>query len=863
MLLLYLALAYMTGISLGRFAWENSLLGCATPPWLWLLPTGLLLLTPLLDRLHRLRSRHSMRWPASAGFILPPTGIALPLGAAMLLCICIGALRYAAQPNTPCWTSADLASYNLPADSAFDAEAPQVALTGYISDYPTIENTRQRLQVTVDTLFVDGAPQVVRGILLLTTGSLERYQYGQPVKLRGRLVTPPVFDTFSYRDYLARKGVHSLLYSPQVEVMNGSWQGSWLRRQLYALRARGEAVLNRSLPEPYAALANGILLGIDAGIPDELYDKFNLTGTSHVVVISGSNVAIIVAALMALFQRLLGRRPALYFTLVGIGCYALLVGGDAAVLRAALMGGLVVVAAALQRRSSALVSLAAACGAITLINPAMLWDVGFQLSSMATASLILFTPGITAFLARFWSGFRGGFLTGDPLPSRSDVGGTAVATTLVQGLLADGLVATLAANVLVLPLIVHYFGRLSLISLLTNLVIVPVQPLILLWGSVGVLIGAVGVPGLTQLTLWVAWLGLYWTVQAVELSARLPGASVEVASFGVTALVATYAAIFALRWREWVKDGLARAAVWARGDWRSQLLQPVSLGALGIVALLLWRVVLSLPDGRLHVRFLDIGQGDGILVQTPSGRQLLIDGGNDPQRLFGQLGKALPFWDRSLDMLVLTHPDGDHMNAQMEVPPRYNVGQALDTVISQANPDAEPWRAILARNDVSVHLQHTGGWVDLGDGVALWVLWPPPGGFDAESADNENSLVMKLVYGDFSVLLTGDAGLVSEDAWLGMNLPLATTVLKVGHHGSAGSTGVDFLAAVNPQVAVIQVGSENKYGHPTDEALARLDGRLLLRNDQHGSIHIASDGHLMWIETERQTPVLDWNAGWR
>ncbi len=147
-------------------------------------------------------------------------------------------------------------------------------------------------------------------------------------------------------------------------------------------------------------------------------------------------------------------------------------------------------------------------------------------------------------------------------------------------------------------------------------------------------------------------------------------------------------------------------------------------------------------------------------------------------------------------------------------------------------------------------VQQTGGWLDLGDGVALWVLWPTATGYRGDNADNENSLVTKLVYGDFSVLLTGDMGLPAEAALTAMGAPLTATVLKVGHHGSKGSSGPALLAAVDPAIAVIQVGAENTYGHPAQEVLDRLGSRTILRNDLHGRIHIYSDGQQMWVDTE-------------
>ena len=168
----------------------------------------------------------------------------------------------------------------------------------------------------------------------VTTSGLTRLVYGQHVAVSGRLVEPAVFDGFSYKDYLAIKGVSSVMYDARIQVLDAGQHGNPLLNALYALRARGEALIDRSLAEPYAALANGMLLGIEANIPDSLYDRFNATGTSHVIVISGSNVALISGVIVAVAARLLGKRRALWPALAAIAAYALLVGGEASVLRA-------------------------------------------------------------------------------------------------------------------------------------------------------------------------------------------------------------------------------------------------------------------------------------------------------------------------------------------------------------------------------------------------------------------------------------------------------------------------------------------------------------------------------------------------
>ncbi len=855
----------MLGLLFGRIGWEAGWLGCSFPDWLWWLPLVLLPAAPLLNRLPlRSRSSLAMRWPAWAGFEPPRSRLTPAFVLALILCSLTGALRYASHPLQPCWKPADLAYYNLAADLAFDKSAPEVTITGYVSSYPLMADTKQQMYVVVTRLIDHQGDHAVQGTLRLTTNIRQIYVYGQWVRLRGRLVTPPDFADFSYREYLARKDVHSLFYSTKLEPLNGSNGGHWWQRALYQVRARGEALINRSLPEPYAGLANGILLGIGAGIDAQLNDKFNLTGTSHVLVISGANVALIAAVLMGISQRSLGRRRALWPTLIGIVSFALLVGGDPSVLRAAWMGGLYVIATTINRRSTALVSLAVACWVMTLVNPLTLWDVGFQLSSGATASLILFTPGITAWFSKLGLGFQDEAVAGPvELTATSMVSRT---KNLLFGLIEDGFLVTIAANVLTLPLVVYYFSRLSVVSLLANFLILPVQPLIMLGGSAAVAVGVIGLPGLAQLLLWVPWLGLVWTVGIVQWTATLPGASLEVAGYGSGALVVTLLLIFVVHWRaalrNWGKRWLSVRLGKRLGDWQVHLIGPFTVGGLAVIAILIWALALSQPDGRLHVYFLDIGQGDGILIQTPSGRQVLIDGGASPQQLFSQLGAVMPFWQRQIDLAALTNPDKDHMDAQAQTPTRFRVTTGLSTIAGRANHDSDLWAKNILANGGEIQLHHRDGWFDLGDGVALWVLWPPvepirgAQGKQEQLVDNENSLIMKLVYGDFSVMLTGDAGLPSELAMLAAGEPVAATVLKVGHHGSRGSTSQPFVQAVNPLVAVIQCGLNNQYGHPTQDVLDRLAGRLILRNDLQGRIHIYSDGHQMWLTTEKSAPVL-------
>ncbi len=863
MILLYFAVAYLLGIAAGQLLWQQGWFGCGIGDGMWLSALALLPVFFWMDAKTVPTPAVPLRWPVSAGFAVPRASPSGWLVGGLLLAGLCGLLRLAAHPPIPCWTSSDLAYYNA-ADGGSANPAP-VTMDGFVAGFPLQKEGRQQLDVEVTAIRIHGVSQPVTGRVRLQTGSRHSFRYGEPVQVTGLLTEPPIFEGFDYRAYLARKQIHSLMRRPRVEPQFGPLRGHRLLQTVYGLRSRGEVLLNRLLPEPYAALANGMLLGIEAGIPDDLYDQFSATGASHVIVISGSNVALVTGVLMALGIRLFGRRFALWPTLAGLSLYALLVGGDAAVLRASLMGGLFALATVLRRQNTALVSLAVACWTMTLVNPLTLWDVGFQLSSVATAGLILFGPVLTDSLETMWGAVAASWFQRRRSPGlpHSDF----LMPSSIRDLFRDSLLMTIAASATTLPLIVYYFESLSLVSLITNLLIASAQPLIIIWGGIGLIVGLLGLTAVAQPLLWIAYAGLWWTVAMVRWSAALPGSNVEIVGYGGGLLFLTYAAIFGWHWRAslrrfltWLRRRIVAPPI-ARNDdssdgWQwERFLGKIPSGAfvvMAIVAALLWWLALSQPDGALHVHFLDVGQGDGIFIQTPSGRQVLIDGGRDTHQLIAELSAVMPFWDRKIDLAIVTHPDWDHIGGQVGLPERYGLEQAIISENTRAHEDTQPWLEALGIADVPVAGLQQGGWLDLGDGVALWALWPPPEadlrGFDDDDK-NERSLVLKLVYGDFSALLMGDTGLPSEVQLQRTGQPIGAQVLKVGHHGSASSTGPAFVEAVGASVAIIQVG-ENSYGHPDPDVLEILGGRLLLRNDRDGRIDMRSDGRLLWIETE-------------
>ena len=238
----------------------------------------------------------------------------------------------------------------------------------------------------------------------------------------------------------------------------------------------------------------------------------------------------------------------------------------------------------------------------------------------------------------------------------------------------------------------------------------------------------------------------------------------------------------------------------------------------------MWGQVVSGSDGRLHVYFFDVGQGDSALIVTPNGRQVLVDGGPEAGSAVTSLDRVLPAGDRSLDLVALTHLDSDHSRGLLTVLARYQVGAVLEGPINQAGELYSRWRATLDSEEIEVISVEADYRINLEPGVTLEVLNPPRdpiGGSRQE--ENNNGLVLRLVHGQLSFFFAADIEALAENYLVKQGGTLNSAVLKVGHHGSSSSTTALFLDRVRPSVAVISAGESNPYGHPSQEVLARLE----------------------------------------
>jgi len=799
MTLVYLAIAWLAGIAL---------MEAISLPWQVLPVLGL---------------------AAFLGLLLWRDNARVRLGALCALMLALGAGRLLLA--VPHFDESSLATYN---------DAGWVRLEGIVVGEPDERERYTNLRVRAERLRLpDGTELEVEGMALVKAARYPQRYYGDRVLVEGLLETPPVFEEFSYREYLARQDIHSLVRRAQVTLL-AEKQANPLLCRLFAFKRYAQSTIASILPEPQAALLTGILLGVDTGIPDELMDDFSATATTHIIAISGFNITIISGIFAGLAQQSFGKRRAVWIAIAGVAIYTVFVGASAAVVRAALMGILYLWSQYLGRATFAPVSLAAAAIGMTVWNPYTLWDVGFQLSFAATVGLVLYTEplerGFEQALARFTSTER--------------------AQRIVR-LVNEALIVTLAAQITVTPIILHYFGRLSLVTLITNFLILPAQAGVMIWGGIATLLGLIIQP-LGQVAGWVAWVFLTYTIEVVQLTARVSFASMPVQMEGWM-VWGYYVLLGSLTW--WLAQPRDEKPGFFLKTWflltqKAKVLAS-AVAILLVLAFFAWR---ALPDGRLHVVFLDVGQGDAIFIQTPSGRQVLVDGGPSETVLLSQLGRQMPFWDRTLDMMILTHPDSDHVTGLVPVLERYQVEAVIFREVEHSTDVYEYWLELLEAEGATVYQGEAGLQVALDEGLEMVVLHPGAELVSGrEGNTNNNSVVTRLTYGHVSVLLPGDIEAVVEQQLVADGAGLASTVLKAAHHGSCSSTTQEFLEAVDPAVVIISVGADNDFGHPCTGVLERLEAHPewsqrelpIYRTDEQGAVEVISDGARVWVETKR------------
>lgn len=790
MTLVYLSVAFVAGLVLGEWLHLQ----------LWALPLALAPLSLLLLR----------RVPRK-------TVVLISLS---IFTLVAGGLRY--QASIPTADERSVQFYN---------DGAKVTFTGVIVSPPDVRDRTTHLIVESRSISAGGNLGPVSGRVLIYAPRSPQHRAGETVKISGKLQTPSSPSDFDYRGYLANQGIYSTITYPDIVII-GNPQGFRPLDWVYSLRTALADRVAEVLPEPQAALAQGIILGIRSGIPQDVSDDFRRTGTTHVLVISGMQFSIVAGMLTAAGIWLFGKRRYLYvwLALAAIWLYALLTGMTPPVVRSAIMLSLFLGADILGRQRNALPALALAAAVMVALSPRLPWDASFQLSFLATLGLVLTAPPLQSFGRNV-------------VTTRLGEDGFAARTL---NWIVDSLAVTVGVTILIWPVIAHYFGVLSIVSPFATLLLLPALSPLLITGTLAALLGFI-LPPLGQAMGWVAWLFASYMLGVVKAGASLPASAVDIGQIHPAALWGYYTllglGLLAYRGRARVASLLRHAA-----DRLARVPLKLAAPAFLSVTVLAGLFTAATPDDRLHVSFLDVGQGDAVYIRTPSHQDFLVDGGPGAQAVVTELSRRMPFWDRTIDLIVLTHPHADHLSGLIEVLERYQVRQVLLPVTDSDTPLWQEWLDAVAHENAVVTVARTAQVIESGS-VRIEVLSALP----SEGPD-AGATVLRVSEGRVSFLLTADIPRQTEMTLVMHRAPLNSTVLKVGHHGSDTSTSAGFLAVVSPQAAVISVGAGNSYDHPHQEVMARLADTVgeasIYRTDVDGAVEFTTDGQRLWVRAD-------------
>jgi competence protein ComEC len=742
----------------------------------------------------------------------------------------------------------------------------KMIVEGIVSENPQESSDRTELIVSARRLIKDDSDFPVHGHILLSVAGDQEINYGDFIRFTTRLRAPRSFHNpggFDYEKYLKYRGVivRGFIKDSSGIVILRENQGNIFKTKLEQVRKKIKNFIEDNSFSPEREIIQAMILGNHGEIPKELMEKFNKTGTTHIIAISGFNIGII--AFLSFFTIRLLMRTSTYlllrfnivkvstiFGIIPVVIYTFIAGMGISVVRASIMALTFMIAIILGKDRDLYNTLALAALIILLFSPPSLYDVSFQLSFVAVWAILFITPKFTALF---------------PQGNTDELSTETVWAKKTFANIYIFVFVSLAATLGTLPFIVYYFNRVSTIVLLSNLIVVPIMGIIAIPVCMSIIVALPLSDALALVFLNIASYLVRISISIVDFFASLPGSSFFVSTPTLLEMGAYYLLLVVTVklfdiWRH-KEDNHSK-----RQSNINQKLYRISLAALTVFFIVdtIYLYARDIHNDKMKVTFIDIGQGNSTLIELPGGKKILLDGGGSYENIF-DIGKYVvaPFlWHeriKNIDIVILSHPHPDHLNGLITILSNFDVKEVWTNGEEGYFETYEDFMKIIREKNITHRLISEKSGVTLISGTTLSVFNPLnsidvkndlPRKFDMT---NNDSLVIKLTFGKVSFLLPGDISESSETRLVKSGRDIKSQVMLVPHHGGFTSSTMPFLDKVQPEFAIVSCGSDNYFNDPHPDVLKRFSriGTKILRTDINGAISVTTDGTTITYTTFR------------
>lgn len=728
---------------------------------------------------------------------------------------------------------------------------------------------------------IDGKKQNIKLILDINKGkNKQNITFGNEIELIGKIEeAKPAqnYKGFDYKEYLKTKGIYGTISAEEFKIITEN-KLNFFSNFINLLKNNMKSNINKILNKDEAALCIGILIGDRESISDETESNFKKSNLTHMLAVSGSHITYIIVAMASMLSKT-GRKFTKITTIIFLIFFTAITGFTASVVRATIMGILVLIASLINRKSDTINNLGISSLIILICNPYTITDMGFLLSYGGTIGIVLLSGKISRGLNKTVEKFGGKKLkkVTDTSKEENNLIKKKISNGKNQNLkrelkskvikyIIEAFSITLSANLIIIPIMAYSFSTFSITFWISNILAGPIMEISTILGFIVYFISIIFIPFAKFIGIILNIL-LFLLLKIAEISSKFPGASIYIKTPYFIECIIYYLMLFLIfsknRFKRKNKKLYLKKTIYKANRFYKSERQKSSIQikkrltnykkilAILTIILILTINIIPILNKDLEIYFINVGQGDSTLIKTPQNKHILIDGGGSE---FGNFDVGenilLPYLlDRritTLDYIIISHYDSDHIAGLFSVMKNLNVKNIIVSKQGKVSDNLKTFEQIVKERNINVIVAKKGDKITIDKYSYIEILFPEEKLIN-DNILNNNSIVANFYSLGLKMLFTGDVEEIAEERLIqlyGKTDKLHAHILKVAHHGSKTSSIQSFLDLVNPQIALIGVGKDNKFGHPNEGVLERLSKftNKIYRTDISGEIQIKWNG---------------------